>query len=496
MKISARSSMRFFTIALACLPIATPVTTQAMDLDWSGQFRAEAAMINNYAPEANVATGQGGYEVNKAGGVDARFQTLFLRLRPKLIVNDNVAIKSEWWLGNPVTGFYGVDYPGSARADQRYYNSTFSGGSTISAQRFWAEFLTDIGTFQVGRAPQHWGLGVIHNSGDGLFDRYQSTGDTFKMISKFGNFTVIPAHTKYNFGDAAGGNGFALSEFTLGLRYENLDEDFEGGVNFVRRIADGQSNSVWINYNGGTAGTPGVGGMNLTIWDIYGKKKIGKFDFGIEAPLFSGQLIGVTYKAFALATELKYRASDSWNFFAKVGKVPGQPNSPTAAVEKWSMVMLHPNYRLGLLMFNYNFANFAGNNNPNTAAGAGSLKSIYDNPITNARYVMLGAALTADKWRFTGSFITATADQAAKTGQLFFNSRDRAYSTVAAVKDQGTSLGTEFDLGATLNWDEYTSFSLDAGLLMQGDYYNFVNATTDNDLKNVLGVVASIGVRF
>lgn len=496
MKISARFSMRFFTIALACLPLAAPATSQAMDLDWSGQFRAEAVMINNYAPDSNVAIGNGGYEVTKAGGTDARFQTLFLRLRPKLIVNDNVSIKSEWWLGNPVTGFYGVDYPGTTRSDQRYYNSTFNGGSTISAQRFWAEFLTDIGTFQVGRAPQHWGLGLIHNAGDGLFDRYQSTGDTFKMISKFGNFAVIPAHTKYNSGDAAGGNGYALSEFTLGLRYENLDEDFEGGVNFIRRIADGQSSSVWINYNAGTVGSPGVGGMNLTIWDIYGKKKIGKFDFGIEAPIYSGQLIGLTYKAFALATEIKYRASDSWNFFVKAGKVPGQPNSPTVAVEKWSLVMLHPNYRLGLLMFNYNFANFAGNNNPNTATGAGSLKSIYDNPITNARYAMVGASLTADKWRFTGSFITATADQAAVAGQFFFNSRDRAVSTTVAAKNQGTSLGTEIDLGATLNWDEYTSFSLDAGLLMQGNYYDFVNSASDNDLKNVLGIVASIGVRF
>ncbi len=493
MKISARFTMRFFPIALALIPFAVPTTASAMDLDWSGQFRAEAVMINNYAPEANVTTGQGGYEVNQVGSKDARFQTLFLRLRPKLIVNDNVAIKSEWWLGNPVTGFYGSDYPGSSRSDQRYYNSTFSGGSSISAQRFWAEFLTDLGTFQVGRAPIHWGLGLIHNSGDGVFDRYQSTGDTFRMISKFGNFAVIPAHTKYNYGNAAGGSGYTLSEFSLGLRYENPDEDFEGGVNFVRRIADAQSDSVWINYNGGTAGTPGVGGMNVTIWDIYGKKKVGKFDFGIEAPIFNGDLIGRTYKAFALAVELKYRANDSWNFFAKAGKVPGQPNSPSSNPEKWTMVMFHPNYRLGLLMFNYNFANFAGNNNPNTA---GTVKSIYDNPITNARYLMAGATLSADKWKFTGSFITATADRTAETGQLFFNSRDRAYSSVAAVKNQGASIGTEFDLGVALHWDEFTTFALDTGLLVQGDYPKFVNGASDNELKSVLGIQASIGVRF
>ncbi|MBC7387480.1 MAG: hypothetical protein H7301_15120 [Cryobacterium sp.] len=471
----------------------------AMDVDWSGQFRGEAVMINNYAPLSNVTTGAGGYETTASGSQNARFQTLFLRLRPKLIINDNVSIKSEWWLGNPITGFYGSDYPGASRADQRYYNSTFSGGSTISAQRFWAEFLTDIGTFQVGRAPINWGLGIVHNSGEGVFDRYQSTGDTIRMISKFGNFSLIPAHTKYDMGNAVGGTcvggvacahptgGATLSEYSLGLRYENQDEDFEGGVNFVRRIAGAQSESVWLNNL--------AGGMNTTIWDIYGKKRVGKIDFGIEAPIFKGELIGRQYKAFAIATEVKYRASDAWNFFLKAGKVPGQGNSANNTTDKWSMVYLHPNYKLGLLMFNYNFGNFGGNNNVNNTT-TGSVKSIYDDPITNARYAALGASLTADKWRFTGAFVAATAEKTAQAGQRFFNTRTRAYSAVNAVKDQGSSLGTEVDLGVALNWDEFTTFGLDAGMLWQGDFYKFVNGASDNDLKTVLGIVGSVGVKF
>jgi hypothetical protein len=489
----------FSVLATVGLPDAN-----AMDLDWSGQFRAESVMLNNYAPESNVTTGTGGYDILAAGSKNARFQTLFLRLKPKLIVNDNVAIKSEWWLGNPITGFYGVDYPGASRSDQRYYNSTYSGGSSISAQRFWAEFLTDLGTFQVGRAPQHWGLGVVHNAGDGLFDRYQSTGDTFRMIAKFGNFSVIPAHVKYAMGNAAGGTcvglacahpigGATLSEYMVGLRYENPDEDFEGGVNFVRRIAGAQSESLWINNNGGTT----VGGMNITIWDLYGKKRIGKFDFGLEAPIFSGDLIGVQYKAFALATELKFRASDAWNFSLKAGKVPGQGNAATGGgIDKWSMIYLHPSYRLGLLMFNYNFANFGGPNNPNTTTTSGQVRSIYDNPITNANYLMLGGAYSTDKWRFSGAFITAKADKVATAGSPFFNSLTRTFSAGNAVKDQGTSIGTEVDLGVALNWDEFTTFALDAGMLFQGDYFKFANAGADNGLKTVLGVVGSVGVKF
>lgn len=488
------------SFVMALLAITAASSANAMDLDWSGQFRAEAVMINNYAPESNVAVGQGGYDFVKAGSTDARFQTLFLRLRPKLIVNDNVAIKSEWWLGNPVTGFYGSDYPGSSRADQRYFNSTFSGGSAISAQRFWAEFLTDLGTFQVGRAPQHWGLGLIHHSGDGVFDRYQSTGDTFKMISKFGNFSLIPGHTKYDMGNAVGGTcvggatcghptgGATLSEYTVGLRYENPDEDFEGGVEMIRRIAGAQSESTWIANR--------AGGMNVTIWDVYAKKRMGRFDFGLEAPIFNGELVGYQYKAFALATELKFRASDSWSFSAKAGKAPGQPNSAgTGPNDKWSMVYFHPNYRLGLLMFNYNFANFAGNNNSNNSA-AGSVKSIYDNPITNANYLMLGTGLTADKWVFSAAFITAKANETAHAGDRFFNTWNRAYSTAVATRNQSASLGTEIDFGAALNWDEFTTFSLDFGFLIPGDFYKFGNGAVDNDLSTIFGAVGSIGVKF
>jgi hypothetical protein len=485
----------------------------AMDLDWSGQFRAEAVMLNNFAPESNLASvtppAVGGYQVVAPGTKSARFQTLFARLRPNLIVNDNVAIKSEWWLGNPITGFYGVDYPGASRADQRYYNSTFSGGSTISAQRIWAEFLTDLGTFQVGRAPLHWGLGAVYNSGDGVFDRYQSTGDMFRMVSKFGNFSLIPAHVKYSMGNAVGGTcvgtacdhptgGQGISDYMLGLRYENKDEDFEGGVNFVRRIVNSQNEAILINGNAGPGGARAstVGGANFTIWDIYGRKRIGKFDFGIEAPIFNGSMLGIQYKAFALATELKYRANDSWNFWSKFGKVPGQPNAVGTIPNKWSMVYLHPSYKLGLIMFNYNFRNFAGPNNPNVSTTSGNVLSIYDNPITNANYLALGTTLTADKWRFNFSFITAKANEAASAGENFFNTWDRAYSTAAAVKNQDNSLGTEFDLGIALDWDEFTTFGLDTGMYFPGGFYEFENAATDNDLKTVLGIVGSIGVRF
>jgi hypothetical protein len=497
-------------------------SAQAMDLDWSGQFRAEAARISNYSMDSSdagasrdgVRDAQDGYYVYGAGGKTAHFQTLFLRLQPKLIVNDNVSIKSEWWLGNPVSGFYGSGMP---TGNDNYYNSTYSTGSTIVAQRFWAEFLSDIGTLQVGRAPWHWGMGLVHHAGDGIFDRYQTTGDTIRLISKFGAFSLIPSTTKYKNNGAIGGTcvgaiggdgtcasnapgGAGVSEYSLSLRYENPDEDFEGGVSFIRRIGGAQNTNVLINNNNPpSAGTTAAGGMNYTVWDIYAKKKAGKFDFQVEAPIFSGDLLGTPYKAYALATEIGFRANDTWHFNLRGGKVPGQSNITGTTPTKYGMVYFHPNYKLGVIMFNYQLRNFARNNNSiaNATSTTNGAASIYDNPITNANYLAFGTALNADKWKFSLGFLTATADQTAIQNQRFFNSVTRKYSTAVAVKSQDKSLGSEIDFGIGLQWDEFTRFGIDLGYYMPGNFFSFSNvAATDNATDAVFGAVASVGVAF
>ncbi|WP_218276503.1 hypothetical protein, partial [Pseudomonas sp. FW305-BF8] len=69
-------------------------------------------------------------------------------------------------------------------------------GMNITAARLWLDTHTDFGTLQVGRAPMHWGLGAILNSGDGVYDRFQSTADTIRLVSKFGYFTFMPFYAK------------------------------------------------------------------------------------------------------------------------------------------------------------------------------------------------------------------------------------------------------------------------------------------------------------
>jgi hypothetical protein len=493
-----------------------------LELDWTGQFRSEFNFIKNYtldssdsgpAYDPNRGTA-GGYYVPGGGSNDATYETLFLKLKPKLVVNDNIYIKSEFWVGNPIFGMFGDSAPSSI--DQRYYNSVFSGGSLITAQRFWAEFLSDIGTVQIGRAPLHWGLGVIWNSGDGLWDRYESTGDTIRLVSKFGAFSFIPAFTVYNTGNSVGGScigggggpyGCApglgsggVTDYSVAIKYDNPDEDFEVGVNFIKRLEGPDQDP-----NGGFVGPQGVvGSANYNTWDIYARKRIGKFTLAGEFPIQNGLIggDGTNYAAFALAAELGWRPSDTWESQLKLGHVPGQPNLSNPAIDTYREIFLNPAYRLGLIMFNFQLANFAGPNTLNSSQTAGSqLRSPYDNPITNADYLAFFENIHLDKWTIRPAFIWAVANQTCSSGNYCFNTWSK--QMVLAQDNQSSSLGWELDVGATYQWDDFFQFKIDTGIWVPGAYYQFSNAVNgaggapiENATSPVFAISLGAGVNF
>jgi hypothetical protein len=512
----------------AIIATATP-SAQALELDWSGQFRAEYHYLHNYTLDSSDAgsnfdtarAAAGGYYVPSGGSSDATFETLFLRVRPKIVVNDNIYIKSEWWLGDPVYGLFGNGVPYTT--DQRQFYSNQSRGSTISAQRYWAEFLTDFGTIQVGRAPLNWGLGVVWNSGDGLWDRYESTGDTIRLVAKFGAFSVIPSFISYSTGNAVGGScnfggagtgcvpgigSGAVNEYSIALKYDNVDEDFEGGVNFIKRLAGaGQDNYLGTQPSATSPNlTPSNQlpiGMNYNIWDIYAKKRIGKLTLGGEAPITTGNLgtggaQGLDYSTFALAAEAGWKASDTWEFMLKGGHAPGQPNFANGVPDNFRAFFFNPAYHLGNIMFNYQPANFHGPNTQNNpGSSAQGLVSAFDNPIVNANYLQVGSVIHTDKWAFNGGVVYAQADKTAASGQRFYNYWTRTVAPTAATADQSSSLGTEFDLGAAFQWDEYLTFRLDTGVWLPGAFYKFSNvAGVENATSPVFNVAARVGVTF
>ncbi len=493
---------------------------QALDLDWSGQFRSENHWVFNYSITGNetkdpAKVQSNGYYAPGGGERNAYFQTLFMRLRPIVVVNDNVAIKSEWWAGDPVYGIFGN--AAGLSNDQRQYYSTQSRGSLITAQRFWGEFQSDFGTVQVGRAPIHWGLGLFWNSGDGLWDRYASTADLIRLVSKFGSFTFTPQVAKYSVGNGIGGacinapdpttgsypatctttdpGGGGLTDYSIAFTYDNKDEDLEMGLLYVKRIAGGSQ-----DRRTGTLGVEGQpAGSKFNHWDVYGRKKVGKFTFTGDLPIVNGDVSGIDFRTWAAALEAKWQISDTWQSELKFGRAPGQPDYRAGTRPGiFKAYYFNPNYKIALIMFNYGLHGFAGpntTNNPNTSPT--SMASPFDNPIVNAKYAAWAGSFTTAKWTFRGNFVLAQAIETAGTSDIFFNHWTRSFAGKnpnAGV--QSSFLGWETDLGATFRWDESVELGWEWGLWFPGGYYAFQNSPVGVNIDPVIASVFRVGVVF
>ncbi len=496
-------------------------SASAMDLDWGGQFRTEAHWLNNptmtntYNADPD-RVGKGGYYIPGTGSNWAIFQPVFLRLKPKVIVNDNISIKSEFWVGDPIYGVYGSGVPYGR--DQRGFNSTYNRGSTISAQRFWGEYVSDIGTVQLGRAPMHWGLGLVWNNGDGLWDRYQSTGDTVRMVSKFGAFSFVPSYVKYSIGNSLSGSclptsplggctsvGYnpTVSDYSVAIKYENLDEELEGGVNFIRRIAGaaqdpnggllGYGDTKWAS--GDSAGR--AVSMRYNTFDLFARRKFSFVTLGAEVPIVMGMLGEKEYKTAAGALESQFKIGSAWEAFLKGGLAPGQPSGGSLDPNRWHAFYFNPNYRVALIMFNYQLANLGGPNTLNNPVNSAStLRSPYDNPITNAAYLNWGGSFRTDKWNFHTNWALATARETANGQGYFFNTWTRQNVANAGGQKQESWLGWEMDYGATFHWDESFVFGGDFGFFFPGSYYRFSNTSKQNAVGFVFASVIKAGVNF
>jgi uncharacterized protein (TIGR04551 family) len=135
-----------------------------------------------------------GCDDNTNAGANLRF-----RLAPEFHVSDNLRVLTQidlldnLVLGSTPSG-YSVDN-GSVAARGGYSplgflddgtaapNSRNSLRDSIVVKRVWAEWVTPVGQLRFGRMPNHWGLGMVYNSGDGHDDDYQSTIDRAQIIS-------------------------------------------------------------------------------------------------------------------------------------------------------------------------------------------------------------------------------------------------------------------------------------------------------------------------
>ena len=503
---------------LLCV-ILLPQQALAVTLDWKGYFRADNNYLRNYQMDSAATGGSdagvGGEYIRGQGSKSATYSTFFAKMKPSALINDNIIVHSEWNIGDPLYGFFGRGVPTVDRG-----NPTSSGrnGLPIEAARLWLDVHTDFGLVQVGRAPMHWGLGVIFHSGDDPFDRFQSTMDTIRFISKFGYLSVMPLYAKSNVGkslagsrDIAGTNTTVgsddVTDYGVGLKFHNPEDELEAGVLFYKRNAGDQQDAYYYPHTAAAkTQTAGANGMNLRLIDLYAKKTWYRMTLMGEVPFLSGEIGDINnvgkrnqYKATGFAGEGRLDF-DRWHHMIRFGMAPGQgPVTATTRGDRFSALYFNRNYKLGQVLFRQNLGGFGANNpdNPGGITTASNLTSPYDAAIVNAKYVMLATENKGEQWSWSVGFVYAKADEKAQNGKDFYVHRTRSYGGVAAVEDQSDDLGFEVDLGLGYNWDQNIRFGADVGLFFPGKYFAFDNSVTrsgKNDM--VTGVTFSAMAKF
>ncbi len=511
---SQHINKKHFILSLALSLFAAKAN--AMTLDWSGYMRAEHNAVENYqmdgsSPGYSNNTSASGEYIKGQGDKSTTFTSVFLKLKPKVLVNDNVIIHSEWNVGDPIFGFLGQNV---TTYDRNNPTGNSRGTMNISASRLWLDTHTDFGTLQVGRAPLHWGLGAIFNSGDGVFDRFQSTVDTIRLVSKFSYITFMPFYAKDSMGRQLSGALAAdnstivsgtddVTDYGLALKYENPEEDLEGGVIYYKRQASDQQGTYFYPSTASSQ-TAGANGMNLSLIDLYAKKTWSHLELKAEVPIYSGTIGDVnnvgqrnSYSLAALVAEadLNY---DSWKHALKFGTVPGQaPVATGSRGSNFGALYLNRDYKLGMILFNYNLHNF-GTNNPDPvlpSTSAATSVSPYDAAITNTKYLAWASEKRWEQWAFNAGLIFAFANNTAVAGQDFYNHSYHVWDT--AKSTQGNRLGWELDLGTHYNWDDNISFGMQAGIFMPGSYYSFINiAGSNQNLSSVKALTLSASTSF
>lgn len=365
------------TVIIAFLAAILCESATAVDLEWTGLYRAEMNLIRN---------------TRLSGGGDKDYFMHHLILKPKIVASDGFTIYGRFDIFNnpalaPNSQAGQVFGSGVGSSDPAYTNnpnsSTNADNSSILSQTQRAESLQvtqlylnyyhEFGSLIVGRAPLHFGLGTTYNAGEGLFDHWLTTRDMVAYKLVFGNISVTPMLARVNQGSLAYNQ--QVNDYIVQAQYENPDTNIAMGVMVEMREANSRSNDapagrsptglptdpVGTDQNGvlggATSNTTRSEFKRQTI-NVFVLKESERFRFGVEGAFQSGKSgvidsagANVTFSGFGLAGETEYRPEDSpYRFGAKFGYVSGDDPSSSGKFEGYGF---NRNYDVAFLMFNF-----------------------------------------------------------------------------------------------------------------------------------------------
>ena len=415
--------MRFLLLLLL------PANIFAAAFSYSGDWRGEVALYHDLSlSKSNPGTASADYRANAVNYTKNYWLQRF-KLKPELIVYDNVRIKSEWILlaGSALTstnlgGQTGNFVAGGIMGADNIHAS-------LSVRRVWLDWSSDWGVFTMGRQPFSFGLGMTFNAGDGLWDYYGDSVDRIAYKLMMGNvgfkigYDIVSEGAVNYYGDDQ--NAF-MSEFSYTEPEAGLDMGF-----------------LWHMYFGSWK-------RKIHTYDAFQRKKfpVSGITVGWEAAYQKGQMPGQggamdQVQAFGLLFDFLW-APGSTEFGLKTGLATGDNDTNDG---KAYTFRFNRAYKIAFLLFNEDLG-IAGD-------------SIHGSQGIGADFDGLGAIFIAPSfgYNFTDALKVDTTIAYAMTQKKPSNGHSK-------------SLGTELDLGATYKWKENLETGLRLGWFFPSGYFN------------------------
>ncbi len=184
------------------------LTVRKMDiLELHGYFRVRPELFHRFNVRADDAVYNRtiaqhyryqNYKNGTLAGANMRF-----RLDPSLNISENIRVKSQIdFLDNVMLGStprywqgYNISDPATVEIGrvQGWDMGPPSASQMVVVRRAWAEVLTPLGQLRFGRMGDHWGTGMLHNSGNGIYDDFGDTVDRITFAAKINNWLIAPA---------------------------------------------------------------------------------------------------------------------------------------------------------------------------------------------------------------------------------------------------------------------------------------------------------------
>lgn len=431
----------------------------AGDLEWSGTYRFEGNFLKN------SELGSKGKELT--------YGLNHLVLRPKIVAGDGLTIFGQFDIMNDSTNYPnsqmgsvwgdGVGSGTPTSANDSNSQSQNQKNETIEVSQLYMTLSQEYGSLLVGRAPLHFGLGITHNAGRGLFDHWYDTRDMAAYKFVVGNMYFMPMFGKPS--EKTINNSDDVNDYMFQFQYENPESDIELGVFYWMRKAGAQGSDAPAGSTTlGDTGSTATGSVDMKTVSVYAMRGNDRFNAGVEAAFQSGEtgvMVGednVALGGFGVAGELSYRGTDSkWKWTLKSGMASGDDPSTKAKYEGY---IFDRNYDVAMLMFNHPLGNY---DMFRTQLQTGSVRDADGNinradveAIANVIYLAPSARYHFnDKWSWDNTFVTGWLTENPLAGGT-------------PERNPGKELGYEFDTAINYSPRKGVMWVNQAGFLFPG----------------------------